>query len=531
MLKTASCSPFSWNNLLYNLKYRNTLLTERTSGILLHITSLPSPYGIGDLGKAAYRFADVLHTSNTRYWQVLPINSTLRKFGHSPYSGLSAFAGNPLLISPELLYNAGLLAKSDLGEVIPHSEEVDFDRAQTLKAPLFEKAWLLFKKQRGQEHSSYLSFCNEHKFWLDDYALFVALFEKYKGETWNRWPRALRDREPSALKEVRKTMIEPIEKEKFLQYQFYRQWSMLRAYCKEKEVLFFGDLPFYVNLNSADVWSFPGYFKLSSSKKPLFVSGVPPDYFSKSGQLWGTPVYDWAALQADQFNWWKHRIAHNFKFFDLLRLDHFRAFSECWEVPAKEETAINGKWMKVPGEAFFKSLEKLGINDKIVAEDLGDIDQAVLDLAQKFQFPGMRVLQFAFETKPAGNQHVPFAHEKNSVCYTATHDNNTSRGWFESEAPKEQRINLQYFLGKPVRKETVARDMIRMCWNSPANLSVIPVQDLLGLGPEGLMNRPGTSEGNWRWRLLPGQLKKTHVDFLREINDFFWRNKGPIKVC
>lgn len=507
------------------------MLTERSSGILMHITSLPSPFGVGDLGNEAYDFVDLLRESNTRYWQLLPLSPTIEAFGFSPYSSLSAFACNTLLISPEMLYREGLLDKKDV-EVRPAkpTSKADFNAAVSLKKPLLEKAWQNFKRQKGQEGADYKSFCKEHKLWLEDYALFVALSDENKGKAWNKWAQPLRNRSQQALEEARKALKEQVEKEKFLQLQFFRQWKMLKAYCKEKEVRLFGDLPFYLNLNSADIWSFPQYFKLDKDKKPLKVSGVPPDYFSESGQLWGTPVYDWEQLERDRFVWWKYRVLHNFKFFDLLRLDHFRAFSACWEVPASEQTAVNGEWRKVPGEDFFRGIKRLRIEDKIVAEDLGDIDQPVVDLIKKFNFPGMKVLQFAFEDKEHGNLHVPYAHERNYVVYSATHDNNTSRGWFENEAKEEDLKNLRHYLGHKVDQHNIAHEMVRMCLGSVANLAIVPVQDLLGLGQEAIMNRPGTASGNWQWRLLPGQVKQEHIKLMKALNDFYWRNRGPIEV-
>jgi len=505
------------------------LIKHRNSGILLHITSLPSPYGIGDIGPEAYRFADMLKSSRTGYWQILPLSPTSHLFDYSPYSGLSAFAGNTMLISPDLLHEEGLLEKEQIERAqVDAQSKVDFDQAVHIKSTLLDEAWKAFEYACGFNDKTFLSFWKEHALWLDDYATFIAISEKYRDINWLHWPDEYRNKKGKAINRIKKELEGRILKEKFLQFVLFKQWQKLRDYCHANGISIFGDLPFYVSHYSADVWGFPSYFKLGPNKEPVSVSGVPPDYFSEEGQLWNTPVFNWNKLKKHDFDWWTKRIMHNFKFYDLLRLDHFRAFSEFWEVPAGSENAINGKWTKTPGTKFFKKLKSLGVNDQIIAEDLGDIDMGVTNLMEKFGLPGMKVLQFAFDLNEGENEHIPHHHVQNAVVYSGTHDNNTSRGWYARDASASALKILNQYSGKKITEENVHMELVRMCFASVAGLAVIPIQDLLGLGAEAKMNRPGTASGNWRWRLTKDQISAQHIEQLRELNEIYGRTSSNI---
>lgn len=495
---------------------------DRSSGILLHITSLPSPHGIGDMGSAAYEFVDFLHNAGQKYWQILPLNPTEYHLGNSPYSSPSAFAGNVLLISPELLVNEGYLVKSDLKHNFQFAEDqVVFEEVIKHKKKLLEKAWNRFKGNKDN-HKNYLSFCRKNKSWLDDYSLFMALKAHLKDAGWMNWPEELRDRKPAALKNVKLELDEHIEKEKFLQFLFFSQWKSLTAYSHKKGIGFIGDIPFYVSYDSADCWANTKYFKFDADKRPVSVSGVPPDYFSETGQLWGTPVYDWNALGKDNFHWWMERIRQNMLLFDVVRFDHFRAFSAYWDVPAGDETAINGTWEKTPGNAFFKTIKEVYPDLPFIAEDLGSLDEHVHKLRDRYALPGMRVLLFAFGDDMATNPYIPHNHLRNSIVYTGTHDNNTVKGWYQRTSRQERRRLMAYF-GRRVMHSNVAELFQRMCLMSVANLVIIPMQDILGLGEEAMMNQPGTTSGNWLWRMQRESLTSALERKLKTLNAVYGR--------
>ncbi len=480
-------------------------MMDRSAGILLHISSLPSRYGIGDLGPESFAFADFLESAGQTWWQILPISPTEQVSGNSPYSGLSAFAGNILLISPEYLVKDGLLEKEDLPENVKNTDKVDFEKATEVKIDLLEKSFRNFRNNAGKElKDAFEKFCKEEDDWLESYSLYAALKTKYKKSSWQDWPEGIKFRQEAAIRKVKEELKEGIQKEQFFQFLFYRQWFSLKSYCNSKGIRIFGDIPFYVGLDSSDVWAGPGLFKLNESLEPVAVSGVPPDYFSETGQLWGTPVFRWAEKKKEVHHWWKRRLKQCLRIYDLLRLDHFRAFSDYWEVPAGEETAINGKWQKGPGASFFKELKEELPDLPLVAEDLGDIDQAVHDLMDQFQLPGMRILQFAFGDKPGENLYAPHMHIKNSLVYTGTHDNNTVRGWVESASAKERR-NLSQYTGRRITPARAPEVLIRMALGSVAHIAVAPMQDYLGLGEEAIMNRPSVAKGNWLWRMQEGQ--------------------------
>ena len=494
----------------------------RSSGILLHITSLPGAFGIGDIGPEAYNFIDFLAASGHKYWQLLPLNPTDGVYSHSPYSSHSAFAGNPWIISPELLAKDGFIEL----EAFPPPPEIQpgkviFDTVVNYKIRMFDAAFRNFLSRRLFEEE-FMQFCREHEPWLENYALYMALREKYEKANWVDWPKELRDREPDAMKAAEAELSEKIQKEKFIQFLFFSQWKRLVIRAHKNSILLFGDIPFYVNHDSADCWAKPEFFKLDEHKNPTHVSGVPPDLFSKTGQLWGTPVYDWKNLQLHNFDWWISRLRQNLVLFDVIRLDHFRAFSAYWEVPAGEETAIKGSWKKTPGSDFFSTLKKEFPRMPFIAEDLGSLDQPVFDLLEEFHFPGMKVLQFAFGDPNRQNPYLPYNHVSNSVVYTGTHDNNTTRGWFEESGTREKE-HLENYTGMTVTTDNVAAILHRLALQSVAALAVTPLQDIANLGKEAIMNVPGSTRGNWSWRIKKEDLPVKRTEELKQLNDLFGR--------
>lgn len=492
----------------------------RSSGILLHITSLPSPFGIGDLGPSAYEFIEFLRVSGHRFWQLLPLNPTSGSHGHSPYSSFSAFGGNPLLISPQLLEKEGFISlDKHPPPKFPDPEKVDFDLVEKYKMLLLSKAFQTFNR-KGLRSREYSQFCEQQAHWLEDHALYVAL--QKSNRPWPHWPRKLRDRDQQTLVKAKAEYAEKIEKEKFIQFLFHRQWESLRKFARSKKVEFFGDIPFYVNLESVDCWANQELFKLGKDKKPTALSGVPPDYFSETGQLWGTPVFDWRAMKKRNFSWWNKRISQNLELFDLVRLDHFRAFSGYWEVPAGHQTAIKGKWVRSPGQALFQTLKEAISSRKLVAEDLGELDEGVYQLISRFDLPGMRVLQFAFGEDMPETIHIPHWHQPNNIVYPGTHDNPTAKGWYE-QLSKAEKKDLNRYTGKKVRKETIHKILHRLALSSVCHIAITPLQDILGLGPQANMNIPGTTEGNWSWRLPPDTFLLQYASDLRKLNQAFGR--------
>lgn len=483
---------------------------KRSSGILMHITSLASDFGIGDIGPAAYEFIDFLQASGHKYWQLLPLTPTDSAFGHSPYSSHSAFAGNPLLISPELLEEEGFLQLKDFPKPKDFEKgRVNFAPVEEYKQRLVDAAYAAFQKKKILQ-AEFAQFCTEHETWLDDYSLYLALREKFQNEIWVNWPEKLRDRKPAALKEAQKELAAPIRREKFEQFLFFYQWEKLMNYAHEKGISLIGDIPFYVNHDSAECWAHPEYFKLDEQKKPSKLSGVPPDMFSETGQLWGTPVYHWKNLRKNHFDWWIKRLSQNLLLFDLVRLDHFRAFSAFWEVPAGETTAIHGKWVKTPGVSFFRELKKDFPEMPFIAEDLGSLDEPVYQLLARFNFPGMKVLQFAFGGDRADNLYLPFNHTPHNLVYTGTHDNNTCRGWFMN-AGKKEKDHLKEYSGRAVTAKNVHEIFIDMALKSVCRLAIIPMQDIIGLGEEGIMNIPASARENWTWRITPQQMPSAAI--------------------
>jgi 4-alpha-glucanotransferase len=484
----------------------------RRSGILLHITSLPTSYGIGDLGPQARRFAHLLASSGQSLWQILPLNPTDPALGNSPYNSSSAFAGNKLLISPDLLAQQSFLRPEDL-EARPSFPEksVDYQKASSFKESLFQEVWGRLKANglpKSETDLDFRRFCSLNARWLEDFSLFLALKSHNKGKAWIHWPSELRKRDAGALAEYRSQLAVSIEKEKFLQYIFFEQWISLKDYCNRLGVKIIGDLPFCVAFDSADVWSHPEIFKLNEEKKPLVVSGVPPDYFSQTGQRWGGPVYDWKALRKTGYLWWIRRLEQSLSLFDLFRIDHFRGLVAQWEIPAASKTATEGQWVPTPSEDFFLTVQKSFLCLPMVAEDLGYITPEVREIMGRFDVPGMRVLLFAFGEDMPKSPHAPFNYQRNCVVYTATHDTNTVRGWFQEEASFQDKRRLWRYLGRRIVPEDVSWELIRLAMSSVADMTVISMQDLLNLGGEARMNLPGKSKGNYQWRLLDLQMEQ-----------------------
>ena len=503
---------------------------KRSSGILLHPTSLPGRFGIGDLGGEAYRFVDWLASAGQVYWQIMPLGPT--GYGDSPYSSFSAFAGNTLLVSPEKLVEDGLLAEVEI-EPAPDLpvERVDYGKVIEYKRALMEKAFQNFKtKMKGDEEvrRDYDGFQQFASVWLEDYALFAALKDEHEGAAWNEWQAGLAKREPAALEGARRRAGERIYAHKFFQYAFFQQWLGLKKYANEKGVRVIGDMPIFVAHNSADVWSKPHLFKLKDDGAPASVAGVPPDAFSETGQLWGNPIYDWERMREDSFAWWVDRVRETLKLVDVVRLDHFRGFAAYWEVPAGHETAEQGRWVEAPGRELFGAMkEALGGELPIVAEDLGTITPDVHRLRDEFGFPGMRVLQFAFGGDPH-DTHLPHEYTRASVAYTGTHDNDTVVGWFRqrsredaTEDERRERENCLKYLSTDGRE--INWDFVRAAQMSVADISVAQLQDVLGLSSEARMNTPASAEGNWAWRLQEGALTDELRERLRETTATYGR--------
>ncbi len=500
-------------------EHANTDYVRREAGILLHLTSLPGPYGIGDLGFGAIDFVDFLESAGQRLWQVLPL--TPLGHGNSPYASPSAMASNPLLISLELLANEGLLAPEDLaGKETFSAERVDYGPTTTFKLDRLMKAYRRFVNDASaQQRSEFEAFCGGAASWLEDYSLFMALKDAHSGALWLNWEPDLVERRPEALDRSRHELAESVDFQKFLQFQFARQWSAFRDYANSHEVRIIGDIPIFVALDSADVWSHQDLFYLDEHGRPTVVAGVPPDYFSETGQRWGNPLYRWDRMAQEGYWWWIERFRTALAQLDIVRIDHFRGFEAYWEIPAQHQTAEHGKWVKGPGEAFFRAVESAIGHLPVIAENLGLITPEVEELRLKLGFPGMVVLQFAFADS-ASNPYLPHNYERRSVGYTGTHDNDTTVGWFDSR-PLEEQDHVRRYLG---HIEEISWDLIRLLFQSVADMVVVPLQDVLALGTEARMNMPGQAEGNWTWRLSPGQLTPQHAERLRDLAELYGRH-------
>lgn len=491
------------------------MMNRRASGILLHISSLPSSYGIGDLGPAAYQFVDFLVKTKQRYWQILPINPTDGINGHSPYSSYSAYAGNPLLISPDFMKRDGWLTKSNFGRLPKFKNGVvEYPVVSAWKEKILSIAFRNFRKT--SDTKVFQSFCEIHQDWLDDFAIFSVAKAQYGGRSWSDWPKGMRLRESRALQIFSSKYSNPILKIKFEQFLFFKQWEDLKVYCASNNVEMIGDMPIYVNYDSVDVWTQPKLFKLDKNLKLKFVSGVPPDYFSKTGQRWGNPVYDWVEMRRRGYQWWTKRIKHSLALFDYLRIDHFRGFAGYWQIPAHEKIAVFGRWVKAPGTDFFKTLlKKLG-KISIIAEDLGYITPDVTKLLKRFKLPGMRVLLFAFDDYSRGNPHHPENYPKYCVAYTGTHDNNTVQGWYQKDASWQAKENVSRHLNH-LSVRDIHWGFIKVVMNSAANTAIVPLQDVLGLGDEARVNRPSTTYNNWEWRVKANALNQKIIKKLAQV--------------
>lgn len=504
----------------------------RSSGILLHPTSLPGDFGIGDLGSEATRFVDFLAAAGQSYWQILPLGPT--GFGDSPYQCFSAFAGNTLLISPEMLIADGLISEADLADKPDFvSHKVDFGGVYNWKNQLLPRAYEGFHHVTSVDlRGKFEAFCQENEFWLDDYALYRSIKTTQQERPWHKWPPELKLREPATIKQVAEDLFDEVQAQKFYQFLFFRQWFAVKDYANRKGVSIVGDIPIFVAGDSADVWCNQKKFKLNDDGTAKVIAGVPPDYFSKTGQLWGNPIYDWDAMRADGFRWWIARVHSTLRTVDVVRIDHFRGFAASWEVPGKDKTAENGRWVDVPGEELFIALKRSLGELAIIAEDLGVITPDVEQLRDGFGFPGMRILQFAFGGD-AENHDLPHNYIKNCVAYTGTHDNDTTVGWYNSQAGagstrdareigREHDYCLRY-LGSDGSE--IHWDFIRAVWASVADIAIAPLPDLLGIGTEGRMNLPASESGNWHWRMTADSLTEQIGLRLKELTEVYGRTR------
>jgi 4-alpha-glucanotransferase len=502
----------------------------RASGLLLHPTSLPGRFGVGDLGPAAHRFSDFLAANAQSLWQVLPLGPT--GYGDSPYACYSAFAGNELLISPEGVFQAGLLSRSEFDDLptLP-PDKVDFARAHEIKQKVISQAFANYQATREAElKAAFESFADENAQWLNDYALFRALKDQHGGKSWHEWEPALAQREPTAIANAVLKLNHEIQGHTFAQFLFFKQWFDLKNYCHLRGLSLIGDVPSFVAHDSVDVWTNPEEFKLESDGRPTVVAGVPPDYFSSTGQLWGNPIYNWEHMTRNGFRWWIERVRANLRMVHILRFDHFRGFAACWEIPAGDPTAERGHWVDAPGRELFQSIKNALGELPIIAEDLGVITPEVEKLRDDLGLPGMRVLQFAFDGE-SENVHLPHNYEKNVVAYTATHDNDTTAGWFnnlagsDSTRTADEIKSEREFCLKYLRSDgsEIHWDFIRAVMASVADTAIVPLQDVLGLGSDTRMNRPNSTAGNWSWRFAEESLTEQSVERLKEMTETYGR--------
>ncbi|HUP49387.1 MAG TPA: 4-alpha-glucanotransferase [Thermoanaerobaculia bacterium] len=491
---------------------------RRVAGILLHPTSLPGEYGVGDLGDELIAFLDWASSAGIGLWQVLPLNPP--GYGQSPYDCLSSEAGNPLLISPQRLLQDGLITPEEVGDIPPFDAgHVQFDAVRVWKGRLLRAAWECFRQGAWPAMRRALShFEAEEREWLDDFALYMAIKESQSSVPWWEWSGGLAHRDPAALKKARRELNGETRFQKFMQFLFFRQWQIVREAARDRNILIMGDVPIYVAHDSGDVWANRELFHLDESGAPTVVAGVPPDYFSATGQRWGNPLYRWDILRRTGYRWWINRLKTNLELTDLVRLDHFRGFAAYWEIPAHEPTAIHGRWMPGPGKALFNALQHALGSLPLVAEDLGYITPEVHELRQATGLPGMRVLQFGFGQ--ADSPHLPHRFEARSVVYTGTHDNDTALGWFQQASAAERDLAHAY-LGEDCNDISWA--LIRAAYTSVAETAIVPVQDVLGLGSEARMNTPGDPLHNWSWRVGPGMLTRAHAERLRKLAEITGR--------
>ncbi len=502
---------------------------QRASGILLHPTSFPSRFGIGDLGNKAYRFVDYLAAAGQTLWQILPLGPT--GYGDSPYQCYSAFAGNPLLIDLEALAQEGFLSEDDLRESPSLPDQyVDYGKVTETKFFLLKKAFMNFRNNASPPaKEEYEKFSWERGWWLHDYALYMSLRNAHGGAVWSEWEQDIVQRHQDALSSWSEKLALEIESHKYWQYVFFNQWEALKKYANEKGIKIIGDIPIYVSYDSADTWANQDLFKFNDKGKPTHVAGVPPDYFSATGQLWGNPIYRWDVIAQRDFQWWIARFHETFNLVDIVRIDHFRGFEAFWEVPAKEKNAINGEWIQGPGKAIFETLERTLGELPIIAENLGIITPEVEALRKRFQFPGMAILQFAFGSGP-DNPYLPHNYEQNLVAYTGTHDNDTTVGWWNSgggdstrtpEQVEEEKNHVKNYINSEGNE--IHWELIRLLQASVADTAIMPLQDVLGLGTEARMNMPGSPDGNWQWRYTPEMLDERAQERLKDLSKLYGR--------
>ncbi len=493
---------------------------DRSSGLLLHISSLDSAGGIGDLGPAAFAFADFLAAAKQRLWQVLPLNPV--GYGSSPYSSISAFAGNPLLISFEVLVEWGWLTASELAQYVTatgtHPSRVDFEEVRAAKMPLLEQAATRFLAQHTPEQwQAFEAFCSENSVWLDDFVLFNVLRRQYASAAWSTWPQEIAHRRPETLAKLRSELADKLQIDRVIQFAFERQWQALRDYCCKRGIRFIGDVAIFVSFDSADVWTHPELFELNPDLSPIRVSGVPPDYFSQTGQRWGNPLYRWDVLLKRNCDWWVDRIRRAHAMYDIIRLDHFRGFEAYWAIPAEEETAIHGEWVKCPGAQLFARLREALGPIPFIAEDLGLITPEVDQLRYQFDMPGMRILQFGFGDRGAHN-YLPHRYEPNTVVYTGTHDNDTTAGWWATGANDRERGAVRIYTGTG-GDQPIVWPLIRAAAASVADTCIFPLPDILSLGSEARMNTPAAIGDNWSWRFTRGAIRKEHAEQLAALTE------------
>ena len=496
-------------------------MCERSSGILFHPTSLPGKYGIGTLGKEAYAFIDFLKKSRQKLWQIFPLGPT--GYGDSPYQSFSSFAGNPYLIDFDLLIEAHLLSEEDLRDVFfgDNEEYIDYGAIYNQKYPLLRKAYENFKSSDNHEmRENFEHFKRENASWLNDYSLYISLKNHFNGLPWNEWAHDIKNREHGAMEHYKNELADDIEYHNFIQFLFFKQWGDVKRYANENGIKIIGDIPIFVAADSSDAWANPEIFLFDEERKPVKVAGVPPDYFSATGQLWGNPLYNWQKLKETNYSWWVERVRANLSTCDIIRIDHFRGFEAYWAVPYGDDTAINGQWEPGPGIDLFNAIKSQLGELPIIAEDLGLMTQGVIDLREATGFPGMKILGFAFDSGEE-NDYLPHTYTKNCVVYTGTHDNDTLIGWFQKAKEEDRQFARDYLNSRS--DDEIHWDAIRGAWSSVANMAISPVQDFLGLGSEARINTPGVAAGNWQWRLRHGVLTDELAERIAKLTRVYSR--------
>ena len=495
------------------------MTNHRSSGILLHPTSLPGSHGIGSLGNEAKKFIDFLKKGKQAFWQILPLGPT--GYGDSPYQCFSSKAGNPYLIDLDLLKENALLMDEDLVPVNDiNNEKVAYGNVIDFKLKVLKSAQQNFEYGNDQElKNNYNIFVEENNNWLDDYSFFMALKEKFDKRPWYEWEDIYRLRNMDALETIKPELEDTINFHKFMQFIFSQQWTEIKSYANNNSIKIIGDIPIYVSMDSVETWVIPELFQFDENKNPISVGGCPPDYFSENGQLWGNPIFNYEEMEKDEFSWWIDRIKYNLKLYDLVRVDHFRGFSGYWSIPYGEETAINGRWVNGPGQKLFSAIKNALGDIPIIAEDLGLITEDVIELRDAFNLPGMKVLQFAFDSSEE-NDYLPHNYDKNCIVYTGTHDNETVIGWFENAKEEDKKYVLEYINSNG---ENISWDLIRAAWASVANIAITPMQDLLGLGGDARMNLPGSTVNNWEWRMNKEQINDGLEEKLARITELYGR--------